>query len=171
MFYSKYKKKIVARSERTRSHCWKSNLQRNNNLGYISHWKGVSLMGLRGVVRYVQRTCGNSSTNFPFVSSSLFLSPLTMTLLTASAYPFSCGYAWNIYLLCLGHSNTSWKLCYHTKVRCPRWGYEGFQTECQYFFKWIFWHPCPWYLPMVQLQPTWRSNSYRPINISYSLLP
>ena len=66
--------------------------------------KEVSLMDLRGVVRYVQRTCGNSSTHFPFVLSSLFLSPLTMTLLTASAYPFSCGYAKVKYLFVMPRS-------------------------------------------------------------------
>ena len=66
--------------------------------------KGVSLMDLRGVVRYVKRTCGNSSTHFPFVSSSLFLSPLTMTLLTALAYPFTCGYAKVKYLFVMPRS-------------------------------------------------------------------
>ena len=55
-------------------------------------------MDLRGVVWYVQRTCGNSSTHFPFASSSLFLSPLTMTLLTVSAYPFPYGYVGVEYL-------------------------------------------------------------------------
>ena len=52
--------------------------------------KGVSPVDFRGVVRYVQRTCGNSSTHFPFASSNLFLNPFTMTLLTVLAYPFPC---------------------------------------------------------------------------------
>ena len=60
--------------------------------------EGVSLVDLWGVVWYVQRTCGNSSTHFPFASSSLFLSPLTMTLLTVSAYPFPYGYVGVEYL-------------------------------------------------------------------------
>ena len=36
----------------------------------------------------VHRTCGSSSTHLPFTSSNLFLSLFTMTLLTASTYPF-----------------------------------------------------------------------------------
>ena len=50
------------------------------------------------MVRYVQRTCGNSSTHFPFVLPSLFLSPLTMTLLIVSACPFPYGYGGVEYL-------------------------------------------------------------------------
>ena len=33
--------------------------------------------------------------------------------------------------------------CYQTAVCCPRWMYEGSQTEWQYFFKKISWHPHP----------------------------
>ena len=50
------------------------------------------------MVRYVQRTCGNSSTHFPFVLPSLFLCPLTMTLLIVSACPFPYGYGGVEYL-------------------------------------------------------------------------
>ena len=42
----------------------------------------VSLVDLRGLVRYVQRTCDSSPTHFPFASYSIFLSPFTITLLT-----------------------------------------------------------------------------------------
>ena len=61
-------------------------------------------MDLWGVVRYVQRMCGNSSTHLPSASSSLFLSPLTMTLLTASACPFLCGCARVEYLFIMPRS-------------------------------------------------------------------
>ena len=60
--------------------------------------KGVSPVDCRGVVRYVQRICGSSFTHFLFASSNLFLSPFTMTLLTASACLFPCGYAGVEYL-------------------------------------------------------------------------
>ena len=61
-------------------------------------------MDLWGIVRNVQRTCGSSSTHFPFASSNLFLSPLTMTLLTTSACPFHCGYAEVEYLFVIPRS-------------------------------------------------------------------
>ena len=66
--------------------------------------KGISPVELRGIVRYVQRTCGNFSTYFPFASSNLFLSPLTMTLLTVLACPFSFGYARVEYLFVMPRS-------------------------------------------------------------------
>src|SRR6266702_2939836 len=66
--------------------------------------KGVSPVERRGVVRYVQSTCGSSSTHFPFASSSLFLSPLTITLLTASACLLPCGYAGVEYLFLMPSS-------------------------------------------------------------------
>ena len=53
--------------------------------------KRVSPVDFRGVVQYVQMTCGISSIHFPFASSNLFLSSFTMTLLTVSACPFPCG--------------------------------------------------------------------------------
>ena len=44
---------------------------------------GASPVDLRGVILYVQSTCGNSSTHLPFASSNLFFNPLTITLFTA----------------------------------------------------------------------------------------
>ena len=87
--------------------------------------KEVSLMDLWGVVRYVQRTCGNSSTHFPFALSSLFLSPLTMTLSIASACPFPWGYAGVEYLLVMPKSQqyllkaflSNWSLLFEMRVR------------------------------------------------------
>ena len=67
--------------------------------------KGVSPMDLQSVVRYVHRMCDNSSTHFPFASSNLFLSPLTLTLLIASACPFPCGYAGVEYLFIMPRSH------------------------------------------------------------------
>ena len=61
--------------------------------------KGVSPVDLRGVVRYVHRTCGSSSTHLSFASSNLFLSPLTMILLITSLVRFlGDKLEWNIYL-------------------------------------------------------------------------
>lgn len=45
-------------------------------------------------MRYVHSIWGNLSTRFPFTSSSLFFSPNTMTLLTASL-PISLGIGWS----------------------------------------------------------------------------
>ena len=53
--------------------------------------KEVSPVDLRGVVLYVQSTCGISSAHLPFASSNLFFNPLNMTLFTASACPFPWG--------------------------------------------------------------------------------
>lgn len=39
--------------------------------------KGVSLVGVRTVVRYVHNMCCNSSAQFPLAFPSLFLIPLT----------------------------------------------------------------------------------------------
>ena len=82
-------------------------------------------MDLQGVVRYVQRTCGNSSIHFLFASSSLFLSPLTVTLLTVSAYPFPCGYAGVQYLFAVPKSQqyllkallSNWRPLFEMRVR------------------------------------------------------
>ena len=64
----------------------------------------VSPVNRRGVVRYVQRTSGSSSTHLPLASSNLFFSPLTITLLTASASPFPCGQARVEYLFLMLNS-------------------------------------------------------------------
>ena len=54
--------------------------------------KGVLPMDLLGVVRYVHKIWESSSTHFPFVSSSLFFNPSTITLFVASACPLLWGY-------------------------------------------------------------------------------
>jgi len=45
---------------------------------------GVSPVDLLEVVRYAHKTFGNSSVHLPLVPSSLFFSPLMITLLVAS---------------------------------------------------------------------------------------
>ena len=52
---------------------------------------GVSLVDLLGVVRYVYKTWGNSSTHLPLASSSLFLKLSTITLFVTSAWPLLYG--------------------------------------------------------------------------------
>ena len=54
---------------------------------------GVSLVDLRGVLRYTYNMFGNSSVHLPFAPSSLFFNPLTITLFVASAGPLLWGYA------------------------------------------------------------------------------
>ena len=60
-------------------------------------WYGMSIV-------HVYSTCGNSSTHFPFNSSSLFFNPLTMTLLIVSACPFPYGEARVEYLFLMPSS-------------------------------------------------------------------
>jgi len=42
---------------------------------------------LRGVIRYVQRTCGNFSTHLPFASSNLFFKPTHYDLIDSFNLP------------------------------------------------------------------------------------
>ena len=51
---------------------------------YVKEY-GVSPVDLLEAVRYAHKTFGNSSVHLPLVPSSLFFSPLTTTLLVASA--------------------------------------------------------------------------------------
>ena len=58
----------------------------------------VSLVDLRGVIRYAQKTLGSSSAQLPFAPSSLLFRPFTITLFTASAWPLLWEYAGEEYL-------------------------------------------------------------------------
>src|SRR5581483_5723030 len=53
---------------------------------------GVCPVDALGVVRFAQRTDGNSSTHLPFAPFNLFRIELIMTLLLDSANPLDCGY-------------------------------------------------------------------------------
>jgi len=53
--------------------------------------KGVSLVVECGVVRYAHKTCGSSSGQLPFASSSLLFNPFNMTLFVESACLFVSG--------------------------------------------------------------------------------
>ena len=51
----------------------------------------VSLVDLLGVVQYIYKTWGNSSTHLPLASSGLFFKLSIITLFVISAWPFLCG--------------------------------------------------------------------------------
>ena len=65
---------------------------------------GVSLVDLRGVVRYAHKTLGNSSAQLPLAPSNLLFNLFKIALLTASAYPLLWGYAEVEYLFMMPRS-------------------------------------------------------------------
>ena len=75
-----------------------------NSLGTISYWKGRLPCGSTGHSSVCTKDVWQFFHPFSLASSSLFLSPLTMTLLTTSACPFSCGYVGVEYLFVMPRS-------------------------------------------------------------------
>ena len=85
--------------------------------------KWVSPIDFLDVVRYDHRTWGSSSTHFPLALSNLFFSPPIITLLVASACPLLCRKTIVEYLF--------GRLCYRTRVCCPRWECVAWQILWQ----------------------------------------
>ena len=82
----------------------KSSFQKNDSLDPIGHGEGHLLSGFARSSLVSPNDVWQLFQLFPFASSNLFLSPLTMTLLTASACPFPYGYAEVEYLFFMPRS-------------------------------------------------------------------
>ena len=65
---------------------------------------GVSLVDLRGVVRYAHKTLGSSLAQLPLALSSLLFNPFNIVLLMVSAYPLLWGYVGVEYLFVMPRS-------------------------------------------------------------------
>ena len=65
---------------------------------------GVSLVDLRGVVRYAHKTLGSFSAQLPLAPSNVLFNPFRIALLTALACPLLWGYAGVDYLFMMPRS-------------------------------------------------------------------